>query len=134
MLGDWVEFVSSKNKHHYGIGQIAGINPLEGSVEPTTFNVCKKYEDGKTCLFIGVSRFCVKTVSITPEILEKNGFVHYEEDEDSFRDKDCVFIKQNLGGYGVCLDKNRTVSGLFNYVHELQHALKLCGIEKTIEL
>ena len=73
-------------------------------------------------------------IPLTPEILEKNGFVNYEEDEENFHNEDCVFIKQNLGGYGACLDKIRTISGIFHYVHELQHALRLCGIEKTIEL
>ena len=73
-------------------------------------------------------------IPLSPEILEKNGFVPYEEDEESFHDENCVFLKQSLGGYGVCIDKNRTISGLFHYVHELQHALRLCGIEKEIVL
>ena len=146
MLGDWVEFVSSKNKHHYGIGQIAGINPLEGSVEPTTFNVCKKYEDGKTCLFIGVSMFCVKPVSLTPEILKKNGFIikkkwaqignfgnsplimwHFEDDTILHNFKHELEIHQNDNG-------KVHVKIPCEYVHELQHALKICKIDKEIEL
>ena len=76
----------------------------------------------------------VAPIHITPEIIEKNGFVPYEEDGESFHGDDCVFLKQSLGGYGVCVDKNRTISGLFHYVHELQHAFRLAGIEKEIIL
>ena len=76
----------------------------------------------------------VDGVPITPEILEKNGWVHYEDDKDSFHGEDCVFLKQKEDGYGVCIDKVRTISGIIHYVHELQHALRLCGIEKEIEL
>ena len=46
----------------------------------------------------------VKPIATTPEILEKNGF------------------------------KMKELESNFKYVHELQHALRLCGIEKEIEL
>lgn len=74
-------------------------------------------------------------IPLTPEILEKNGWAHYEDDKDSFHDEDCVFLKQKEGGYGVCIDNVlRTISGIIHYVHELQQALRLCGIEKEIKL
>ena len=99
--------------------------------------IIKVIEIKQSCIYTndnGYEYNEIEPIPITQEILEKNGFVHYEEDVESFHDKDCVFIKQNLGGYGVCLDKNRTLSGLLHYVHELQHALRLCGIDKEIIL
>lgn len=122
MIGDWVDFY----------------HPYEPEKKIVTRHcVTEVFE----CGLIGISNHQnpvhadhIEPVKITPDILEKNGFVHYEEDEESFHDKDCVFIKQNLGEYGVCLDKIRTISGTFHYVHELQHALRLCGIDKEIEL
>lgn len=76
----------------------------------------------------------LQPIPLTPEILEKNGWTHYEDDKDSFHGKDCVFLNQKEGGYGVCIDNVRTISGTIHYVHELQHALRLCGIEKEIVL
>jgi len=72
-------------------------------------------------------------IPLTPEILEKNGWEKYEDD-DGFHDEDCVFIPQSDNSYGVCIDKKRTFSGKISFVHELQHALRLCGIDKEIEL
>ena len=121
-IGDWVDF------HHY--------YETEKKIM-TRHRVTEVFE----CGLVGISNHPnpvhadhIEPVKITAEILEKIGFVPYEDDEESFHDGDCVFIKQRLGGYGVCLNKIRTISGVFHYVHELQHALRLCGIAKTIEL
>jgi hypothetical protein len=81
----------------------------------------------------------IQPIPLTPEILEKNGFV-----------------KQDDGWYKITLEENNlvgvqnfeNVSWIFgaivfpnlidhlgiNYVHELQHALKLCKIDKKIVL
>lgn len=72
-------------------------------------------------------------IPLTPEILKKNGWKEYASSED-FHGYNCVFIKQKGGYYGACVDYKRTVSGPLKYVHELQHTLRLCKIEKEIEL
>lgn len=75
----------------------------------------------------------VEPIPLTPEILEKNGFVESHVngcfslytliyDGISFSLKYVRSVFQWLGP----LD--------FKYVHELQHALRLCGIKKEIEL
>ena len=119
MIGDWVQYRDDFN-------EVTG---------PYEIDLISNDEIAfKGAWFARVFNNNIEPIPITAEILEKNGFVHYEEDEESFHDKDCVFIKQNLGEYGVCLDKIRTTSGTFHYVHELQHALRLCGVEKEIKL
>ena len=80
-----------------------------------------------------------KPIPLTPEILEKNGF-ELKEGE--------------IGMYGVTTVPHYLCKGVpfevfcdgdpfaiwfkepvnIKYVHELQHALRLCGIDKTIEL
>lgn len=87
-------------------------------------------------------------IPLTPEILERNGFKPY-------------IPENHLETVYACQDVSKAVAdelyalwpcqdGLFylllrvdgkdmirmnvHYVHQLQHALKLCGIDKTIEL
>lgn len=67
-----------------------------------------------------------KPIPLTDEILEKNGFK--EGWTECF--KGYNLMKSSRGYYSIedhCLIELR-------YVHELQHALKLCGIEKEIVL
>ena len=76
-------------------------------------------------------------IPLTPEILEKNGFVgelcsnwiDYVSEEYKLR----IICKPNDEGWTIYanhfgLDKKDV------FVHELQHALRLCGIEKEIIL
>lgn len=87
----------------------------------------------------------IKPIPLTPEILEKNGF-------EMILDKQKIPIYRikwsrnpylyftiftgvdgyfNPSGFGVTIGG---VNGVVDYVHQLQHALKLCGINKEIEL
>lgn len=78
-------------------------------------------------------------IPITPKILEKNGF-------SQARTNGHIFIFQEKSGEviyyeygpkcGLTIDNQlATIQDLkIKYVHELQHCLKLCGIDKTIEL
>lgn len=74
----------------------------------------------------------VDGLPITPERLEKNGF----EEFDGWRilDMDDVEIRW----IGTILEISGSLGNMelpnVQCVHELQHALKLCGIDKTIEL
>lgn len=88
-------------------------------------------------------------IPLTPEILEKNGFVK-EEEERGFSEPYCVYVcddfqyvikiypKNLMDRYSRLYigeyDDNENASLLINHLHELQHALKLFGIDKTIEL
>jgi len=75
----------------------------------------------------------IQPIPLTQEILEKNGF------------KDCQFYGELLseGGWQIICDCSRLgmrhgagwmMDIPCKYVHELQHALRLCKIEKEIVL
>lgn len=81
----------------------------------------------------------VSPIPLTPEILEKNGFR-----------KNGKYNERNIGEWnenpfiGVSLDRQSVRIRLFGndifiedkvlFVHQLQHALRLAGVEKEIEL
>lgn len=137
-IGDWVNVL----KYHWDgspyIGQIDGIIKKHGTY----------YLQFGSALSAEIDR--CEPIPITPEILEKNGFrlkekgVLYTEyvsgDEHSIIE--FGFYKESIHDIDTVLNcELGFVGGLdrihhchVKYVHELQHALKLCGIEKEIEL
>ena len=72
-------------------------------------------------------------IPLTPEILEKNGFYRREiptRDEIGHyyhrtTDPCSIFVRMSFGD-------GRDFGNEIQYVHELQHLLKLCGIDKEI--
>lgn len=84
----------------------------------------------------------IQPIPITKEMLEKNGFEQYGKDAY------CLSIPIQMAGDGIeqqditihrmkVLELRTSTCTLLmpmKYVHELQHALRLCGITKTIEL
>jgi hypothetical protein len=84
----------------------------------------------------------LQPIPLTFEILEKNGFdvsdkevmqYHFEEDGEKYHfslrqmyDKDGTPHGYSFYAFNVLT--------LLDYVHELQHALRLCGIDKEIEI
>ena len=84
----------------------------------------------------------IKPIPLTPEILEKNGWVYNNEDEKFFPQTwvGGGLKLQGADDCGYCIvvtsdyddeDTNGTPFIIF-YVHQLQHALRLCGIIKEI--
>ena len=83
---------------------------------------------------------CLKPIPLTPEILEKNGFKKDEKVEEMY------YLNWGIGNDCVSYDKETGIVRIFHvfghlvfvlplsYVHELQHALRLCGIKKEIML
>ena len=116
MIGDWL-----LDSHVYA--QVTSIT-CDGIIE-TTHNALSDIE-------------LVEPIPITPEILEKNGFI---------KDNNNMYY-WNWGIIDDCVsyDKETNIFRIFHtlghlvfvhslsYVHQLQHALRLCGIEKDIEL
>ena len=76
----------------------------------------------------------IEPISITIEILEKNGFtkdldtdgIHYWFTLIDEHIRFSILYARSVFQWLGPLD--------FKYVHQLQHALRLCGIEKEIEL
>lgn len=84
----------------------------------------------------------VEPIPLTPEILEKNGFKKFiagqyilpMENKEIFV---CITPMEglpNANGKWLVVIKNgyTDVKIPITYIHELQHALKLCGIKKEI--
>lgn len=79
-------------------------------------------------------------IPLTPEILEKNGFVQNPRSKSRRSHQICtdsVYISWWRGRLNILFKpfighstNHVNVDG--KYVHELQHALRLCGIEKEI--
>lgn len=70
----------------------------------------------------------IKPIPLTAEILEKNGFIRINADVTTYKLTKYLYwtprgLEHELSEIPICL---------LNYVHELQHALKLCGIDKEI--
>jgi hypothetical protein len=87
----------------------------------------------------------IEPISITPEILEKYGFVLKSDGwlwckEEGIEEQNYIFIQFRKGCDDVRLVELNFVNKVLakyeqiHYFHELQHALRLCGIEKEIEL
>lgn len=113
MIGD---FIIAKN---YGIKEIIGIRDFDGVVE------ISESEDSE----VEIPYDDIKPISLTPEILKKNGWVwRTRYDIESLKllseDGHCLMSltygkKISVGGHEIEI----------KYVHELQHALRLCGLE-----
>ena len=72
-------------------------------------------------------------IPLTAEILEKNGFVRYSTIVNGY----VYYIGDSIDYYldYTCLDRSLCIKtecylfdGEVKYVHELQHALRLCGL------
>lgn len=87
----------------------------------------------------------IEPIPLTPEILLKNGFEEWKQPrlttlwtgygKDNEDDLEVTFVESN-GSTSVKLDVKGSLLMTMNvnHVHELQHAFRLCGIEKEIKL
>ena len=116
MIGDWYWWEAEGKKY-----------PLQ--VTKDTFKLSD--ED--------ISNF--QSISITKEVLEKNDILYEKQSyyyvlEDN-KDLECTYYIQQVlqGDWVVGVDIGAYDCSVFariQYVHELQHALKLCGIDKEV--
>lgn len=73
--------------------------------------------------FLGDADEIISPIPLTAEIMEKNGFNRYYESN----------FYSLLNGFNVAIADEHYITSAFNvaitvyYVHELQHALRLCG-------
>jgi hypothetical protein len=75
-------------------------------------------------------------IPLTAEILVKNGFIK-ESYIEVVGGLDTYYLGEEIGSFRIHrLQKGYYQFGLakINFVHQLQHALRLCGIEKEIIL
>jgi len=138
MIGDWVR-ISDDDTDEYFDAQIKGVDFLDNVYAPIP-------GEEKPCPF---SIDCVEPIPLTPEILEKNGFENdfyeYESVADYVKVRnegyslhstahewDGALITWCNGHVDVVTDFSGEYRGEIEYVHQLQHALRLCGIDKEI--
>lgn len=127
MVGDWVTFNDCEPNEIVPI-KIAALGTSE---------LYAHIDNDEVCDVIGYHE--LTGIPLTPEILEKNGFVLQEEE---------------VGIYGVKIAQNYTRNDLpfeifcdgepfaiwfrdpigIAYVHQLQHVIRLCGVNQEIVL
>lgn len=139
MLGDWVLHERKNNKLEAVSAHCLKVANI------TKDSLCLRNGDYWRVQKVGLG--VIKPIPLTAEILEKNGF----EVQDQGGGRKDVWI-----GFGVdCegdievefqhnIPTHLKIDGVFKgeyyistnikYVHELQHALRLCGVEKEIIL
>lgn len=93
---------------------------------------------------IAESVYFAAPITLTPGILEKNGFGNIGDNTYQLEEKPCWFwvdffnhqygCEYDTSTYEYEDDEHRLKLYGIPSVHELQHALRLCGIEKEIEL
>lgn len=118
MIGDWVI-----NPVHKDARKIEGVY----------------YDNELRCLVATDGRFPqehFEPIPLTPEILEKNGF-ELTKSGDFYKLIDSNFdwsveISNNDNRIGY-VSGDGSVTKRFNYAHELQHALRLCGLNKLAD-
>ena len=151
MIGDWVMLNPSLKEYYPFAGKpcmVIGLRDDDGAIKID-------YDDGK--YFWTDEEDDVIPIPLTPEILEKNGFEidgmpenMIPVDERDWSDDTYVWSQQETPEeekqVSVYMDdpynffveiicKYCHADGIHvKYVHELQHALRLCKIEKEIEL
>lgn len=74
--------------------------------------------------------FHIEPIPLTEDILEKNGFKKFAEGQANFDYTDNDIHLEYWIGDG-CF---RYYTAEIRYVHQLQHLLRLCGVEKSIIL
>lgn len=134
MISDWIWY----DNKPYQI-RLLGKN-IYGDDYPA---VCIRTSSGSLI----VDRNKIEPIPLTPEILEKNGFtksipppgIHAKcYNLDNKEEKYHLTIANYNKYKRLLLNVDSEDSECFNircdYVHELQHALRLCGIKKEIEL
>ena len=119
MLGDWVMNACGTPRKVYELVQDQVTYELEGGGLNTTH--CNQ----------------LYPIPLTEEILVKNGWdfrdrqyaIECKEDEQGI-----VELSRDKDGYYWSINWDEYLIIRIHYVHELQHILRLCGIEKEIEL
>ena len=117
MIDDWVQYgdIHPIKTRVLGISSVDNGKHWHIEAEPENANSMRI-----------VAMHAVEPVPLTAEILEKN-FPTIEDGVtwSEIADSDLFNIRAEYDKY---------VEGIFKYVHELQHTLKLVGIEKEIKL
>lgn len=136
MIGDWVCY-SIPNKYYTKVQEIRCTHDGEEYYirchrdAKDTFLEQLKYDDFSVDI--------IHPIPLTPEILEKNGFEVDEKDENMLKWRwsvidDCISYDKSTGKLRIFYVPGLAFVKMLEFVHELQHALRLCKIDKEIVL
>lgn len=136
-IGDWVMFTPDKN-----------IYVAKPRFTSAPAKITGTYCGGEVILeiechreFMAIPLSCIEPIPISPEILEKNG-LEYEDDENDA----VIFLCCDMFWARLCVGDTFWQVGIHNedrldavvcdvkHTHQLQHALRLAGVKKEIEL
>lgn len=128
MIGDWVQFSYRHPETDERVVRVFQITQIEAQLGD--YYVWSE-KNGRVC-----HPEWLQPIPLTPEILEKNGFQDISYKRKKLETEHDFFALQkgedgeNLWWWELFFSPILPI----NTVHELQHALRLCGIEKEIEL
>ncbi len=105
-------------------------------------NVIKVKEIKQSCVYVednGYEYNEIEPIPLTPEILEKNGFILKEGEKSMYGVTIAThYVRDDIPFEVFCDGEPFSIwfqdPVNIKYVHQLQHALRLCGIEKEITL
>ena len=138
MIGDWVRIIDDDTDAFFD-AMVEGIDSLA--------NIYATMPCDETAY--PYSADCAKPIPLTTEILEKNGFEKLDFSHYHINNRALVLDADGkwdgpLSWHWVVTEMDTNAKGqrvvldyyvaTIEYVHELQHALRLCGIEKEILL
>lgn len=141
MIGDLVRSISTIHNVSFpdnGVIQDEGYTTIRTPIKITTVSEnCVSYYSNKLELYITLSSEEIEPIPLTPEILVKNGFEKHINNTRMFFQHDeyhlsYYIVNKHFTIYNQ-IDGSLIQRVIVN-VHELQHALKLCGIDKEIVL
>ena len=121
MIGDFII---------HGFKQIGKVTELSNGIV-TVYD--KGLDDGEGHCEVTFAENEIQPIPLTPEILEKNGFVNLQH-SNCYHIYDNLYFSFELNELYVNEGYENSKVCNIHYVHELQHALRLCGIDKEIIL
>lgn len=117
------------------IGDYVTVTPSDMLIQVAATHKRKVAYHACTSKLSWVREGLLRPIPLTREILEKNG-MKFRTNVGWFAEDDEYFLEISTKGdnvYWTINDWEYSILKL-NYVHELQHALRLCEIEKEIVL
>ena len=117
MIGDWLYYKGQFNAFPFKVESITK-KKVGYYAEPNDHRI----------YYLRLSE--CKPIPLTPEILEKNGFVKESRENHGNNLQYCILTD----GLWIDISGENFFEGKLEYVHQLQHALRLCEIEKEIVL
>lgn len=75
----------------------------------------------------------IEPILLIAEILEKNGWKYMKESELILAPKSGGFVKYKTDTHFVSISGDGVCRKNIGYVHELQHALRLCGLDELAD-